>query len=250
MNRTELVSHLDTLLQTANIKDFSCNGLQIEGTSEVKKIALAVDACMQTYKEAVEQNCDMILVHHGFIWGGLKSITGSTHTQIQYLIKNNLSVYASHLPLDMNPEYGNNIALAKILELENIEPFGVYDGVEIGFAGTLKNEMNTEEISKKLQTELKGQSHVLPFGKDKNTTVAIVSGAGSKVIPEAISKNIDCFITGESAHQDHHLALEGQINVIYAGHYHTEQHGVMALGKYIEKTFGVETVYLDQPTLV
>jgi putative NIF3 family GTP cyclohydrolase 1 type 2 len=38
--------------------------------------------------------------------------------------------------------------------------------------------------------------------------------------------------------------------VIYGGHYHTEKPGVMAVGEFLEKKFGVETVFLDLPTLI
>ncbi len=81
-------------------------------------------------------------------------------------------------------------------------------------------------------------------------TTAIVSGGGSDAIPEAIDKGIDCFITGEGEHWNHHAALESRLNVLYLGHYHSETPGVRALGTKLSARFEVETVFIDEPTLV
>lgn len=91
---------------------------------------------------------------------------------------------------------------------------------------------------------------MLPFGSRKIRTVAVVSGGGSDAIPEAIDKKIDCFITGESNHWNHHSALEGRLNVLYLGHYHSETPGVRAVAKNLEQKFDVETMFIDKPTLV
>lgn len=249
-SRQTITSHLNSLLNIDTIKDCSCNGLQCEGKEDIKKIGLAVDACIKVYEQAVEKNCDMVVAHHGIIWGGLTSITGAVYKQLSFLIENKLNLYAAHLPLDLHAEYGNNIQLAKMVDLEDIQAFGNYDGVDIGYMGKLKTPLSNKEISEKYQKITGGKPFDLSFGKEENETVAIVSGGGSKTLPEAIEKNIDCFVTGESNHQDHHIALEGSINVLYLGHYHSEQNGVIALGKHLEEKFGVETVFLDEPTLV
>ena len=76
-NLEEIVDYLDSELNTAQIKDYSCNGLQVQGSNTVKKAALVVDACMEAYKIAVKKECQLIVAHHGIIWNGLKSVTGS-----------------------------------------------------------------------------------------------------------------------------------------------------------------------------
>ena len=52
--------------------DPSRNGIQIENSDvdgkPIKKIAYAVDACLQTVIEAAKQNADMLFVHHGLFW--------------------------------------------------------------------------------------------------------------------------------------------------------------------------------------
>jgi putative NIF3 family GTP cyclohydrolase 1 type 2 len=113
----------------------------------------------------------------------------------------------------------------------------------------LPTTATADDIGRLFKKKIGGSYTMLAFGKKKCRTVAIVSGGGSDTIPEAIEKGIDCFVTGESDHSNHHAALESKLNVVYLGHYHSEKPGVMALGKKIEDTFGVETMFLDVPTL-
>jgi dinuclear metal center YbgI/SA1388 family protein len=247
--RSEIVSHLEELLDHARIADYSKNGLQFEGTEEVSRVGLAVDGCLKAYQNAVAAGCQMVISHHGFIWGGLDSITGPIRRQVQYLVEHNLNVYVSHLPLDLHAEYGNNIELARILGLDNIRAFGNYKGTHIGFAGDLTAPMSTEAVSDVFQASLGGTSQLLTFGPDANRSVAIISGGGSEAIHEAAAAGYDCFVTGESSQWNHHAALEAGLNVIYLGHYHSETVGVKALGRHLEEKFGVETEFLDEPTL-
>ncbi|PKP57463.1 MAG: Nif3-like dinuclear metal center hexameric protein, partial [Candidatus Altiarchaeales archaeon HGW-Altiarchaeales-1] len=50
------------------------------------------------------------------------------------------------------------------------------------------------------------------------------------------------------SHQIYHIAKEGKINVIFAGHYATETVGVKAMAEFIGKKFGIETKFIDVPT--
>jgi len=250
-SRDAIVSFLNKTLRTSEISDYSVNGLQVEGAAKITKIGLAVDASLETYKLAQKNGCQMVIVHHGIIWDGIKSITGPMHRQIEFLIKNNINLYASHLPLDIHPTLGNNAQIAKILSLKNLQPFGIYkNGLLLGFEGCLPKAATVKSISELVKKNFGGPVSSLPFGPQKILRVAVVSGRGSASIPEAVEKKIDLFVTGESAHENHHAALEGNLNVIYGGHYHTEKPGVQALGKFLSEKFNVKTVFLDVPTLV
>jgi dinuclear metal center YbgI/SA1388 family protein len=250
VERSAIVSHLNSILSISEIPDDSCNGLQVEGSGEIVTIGLAVDACLAVFEKAAENKCQMLVVHHGLIWRGLTSIRGMVKRQIEFLIRHNLNLYAAHLPLDLHAEFGNNITLAKSIGLLDIKPFGAYKGRAIGFMGTVSHALSIEEIGNNVQAAIGGTFSSLPFGKQNSKTIAVVSGGGSDALPEAIEKGVDCFITGESDHRNHHLALEGKINVLYCGHYHTETLGVKALGAHLEKKFDVKTIFIDEPTLV
>jgi len=250
VKRTDIVSWLNQELRIAEIEDVSCNGLQVEGTETVARIGLAVDASLEAYKAAEKQNCQMILVHHGMIWKGLTSVTGAVYRQIKFLLDNDINLYAAHLPLDLHAVYGNNALLAKKIGLASLKLFGNYHGTMIGYEGVFNKPVTLTALSEKLKTLLGGETVILPFGKKQIQRVAIVSGSAGELLKEGIDKSVDCYITGEPKHDHHHLAKEGGLNVIYCGHYHSEKFGVMALGKALEKKFGVESVFLDVPTIV
>jgi dinuclear metal center YbgI/SA1388 family protein len=248
IDRNTIVSFLDYELRTRDIKDVSCNGLQVEGDQTITKIGFAVDACMESYRKAAEQGCQMLIVHHGIIWDGLKSITAGTYEHVKYLIDNGLNLYASHLPLDLHPTFGNNACLASIVGLKKLKPFGLYKGINIGFEGEFTESKPLEKIVNFLCEKLSAQCTVLPFGSPDIKRAAIVSGGAAEELSEAIYKGVDLYITGESSHQNYHAALEARINVIYCGHYHSETTGVKALAALISEKFGTETVFIDIPT--
>jgi len=248
MELYELISYMDDYLRVTEISDVSINGLQIEGKKEVKKVCLGVDSSLEIFKEASKRKADLILVHHGLIWGGLKSIRGLVKERISYLLENGISLYAAHLPLDMHPEVGNNIGLIKILNLSEPEPFGAYHGVKIGFKGKYEKMKSIKEVSKTLERALPAKVESFNFGPDKIKSVGIVSGGGGSAFEDCIKEEIDLFITGEPSHTIYHIAKEAGINLIFVGHYATEKLGVMALGKNIEEKYKIKTEFIDIPT--
>lgn len=250
VQRADICSFLSDTLSIASVADYSCNGLQVQGTGTIRKIGLSVDACLETYRLAVEHRCDMLLVHHGIIWGGLTRVTGGVYQQLKYLIDHALNLFAVHLPLDMHPVLGNNAQLADLLGLRRRKPFGLYKGVSIGFEGVRSSGISRDTVVDTLCRALDTECTVLPFGPDTIRRIAVVSGGAAGELAEAIEKGVDCYVTGESSHENYHAALEAGINVIYAGHYHTEKGGVQAVGKLLEKTFGVTTQFLDVPTAI
>ncbi len=250
MNRDELVRYLNERLDIASMDDVSVNGLQVQGAPEVRKVALVTDAAMALYQKAAAAGCDMIIAHHGMIWNSIRSVTGRDYEHLRFLIVNGINLYGAHLPLDAHPELGNNAALAEAAGLEGVEPFGDYHGATIGFSGRLTPPRSREVLASMWQEAVGGEPVILPFGPNTVATVGIISGGGSSLLREAIDKGLDCFVTGEGRHEDHHLAREAGINVIYLGHYHSETLGVKAVGRELTERFGLETLFIDEPTLV
>jgi dinuclear metal center YbgI/SA1388 family protein len=250
VQREEVVGFLDKELSIEKTQDTSRNGLQVQGAERVSRLGLAVDACLEAYEAAAEKGCDMVIAHHGMIWGGLAYITKATYRQIKFLFDNGINLYAAHLPLDLHQKYGNNAQIADMLGLKSRRQFGDYKGTMIGFQGVLPKTLALHDFSGRLEKMLGGKNIVLPFGKKEVKSVAVVSGGAGDLIEEAIAKHIDCYVTGEAKHANHHAAKEAGLNVIYCGHYHSEKAGVMAIGKVLEKKFGIETVFLDVPTIV
>ncbi len=241
----EVVDFLDNELGIKDVEDSSNNGLQVSGNSHVRKIAFAVDACLEVFEKA--KDYDMIIVHHGISWGdSLKYLTGINYSRVRFLVGNNISLYAAHLPLDKHKVYGNNAQFCRLFGFSNVKEFGDYNGQAIGFSGEKEISLNgfVKEINERLNTSCR----VLDFGERQIKKIGVVSGGGSSALNEAIDKGLDCFVTGEIPHYAYHLAKEGRINLIAAGHYATESLGVKALMNLVKEKLNVEVKFIDAPS--
>jgi dinuclear metal center YbgI/SA1388 family protein len=244
----KLVSFLDNELRLPEFpKDESANGLQVEGSVTVNKIGLAVDACDYVFQMAAEKNIDFLIVHHGLIWGGIRSVSGVMKKRIKALLDADISLYACHLPLDWHPEYGNNAQLLKVLAIKRMGEFGEYHGKRIGYWGSLTKELSLKDFVGKVDRILNAKSTTLSFGK-KVKKVGIVSGGGWSAIYDAEKTGIDTLLVGEPSHSAYTLAEEMKLNVVFAGHYATETVGVKAVGSMLGKKFGIKTEFIDHPT--
>ncbi|AFL95157.1 hypothetical protein containing NGG1p interacting factor 3-domain [Thermococcus cleftensis] len=248
MNRDELVAFLGGYLNVSAYPDKSSNGLQVEGKEEIERVAFAVDTTLRTIERAAKAGADMLIVHHGMIWGGLNYITGVHYKRLKALIENGLNLYVAHLPLDAHPEVGNNVGLLKLLGLEPKGPFGEYRGLSIGFYGEFEESQPIEKVAQIIAEKLDTTVKTYEFGKREVRTVGAVSGAGAFALEEAHRKGIDLLITGEFTHADYLTAVDLPQSVLVAGHYKTETLGVKALMELIRERFGLGVFFIDEPT--
>lgn len=222
------------------------NGLQVANSGDVTRLAAAVDFCEATVRLAAEQHADLLLVHHGMFWGGLRPIVGPAHRRMLGLTRANIALYAAHLPLDRHPDVGNNSVLARMLGLKIRGDFGSYHGAPIGVWGEFSG--SRDELVWAITKTLGAAPKLFPFGPDRPQRVGIVTGAGGSLIPQAAAAGLDTYITGEGQHWTFFDAEELRLNVIYAGHYATETVGVKALAEHVAKKFDLPWTFLDHPT--
>lgn len=247
MNSAELISYLDTYLNTFAIQDASQNGLQAEGPDTVTKAAFAVDGSLATIEAAAEEDAEILIVHHGIFWDRPVRATGPLYKRMKALIEGRLALYASHLPLDLHAEVGNNAVIAKRLGMKDLTPFGNYHGVNIGWGGTLPSPADLPQLMSSFTGLTQAPCSFIDCGKPCSR-VAIVSGGGASLLDEAARSGYDTFITGETSHSSYHYALEHGVSMIFGGHYATERFGVKALMEHVQARFGIETVFIDIPT--
>lgn len=248
ITRTRLVRYLDEYLSIDKIPDDSLNGLQVEGRARVAKVAFAVDACAQSINAAVRARADMLVVHHGLFWGRGERIVGVMRNRITGLVKNNISLYAAHLPLDCHEEVGNNVELARLLNLRITSKFALYKGIDIGVIAEASRPLPRKRVVDSIEKMLDATASVLSFGPSAVKRAGIVSGGADFAIGEALKRGCDTFITGETSHVAFHFAKEGKINIIYAGHYASETVGLKALGMHLSDKFEITSTFLAAPT--
>ncbi|ASJ06277.1 Nif3-like dinuclear metal center hexameric protein [Thermococcus pacificus] len=248
MNRDELVAFLDEYLQISAYPDKSSNGLQVEGKEDVERVAFAVDTTLKTIERATKAKADMLIVHHGMIWGGLNYITGVHYKRLKALFESGLNLYVAHLPLDAHPEVGNNVELLKLLGLEPKGSFGEYRGLSIGYWGEFDEPQPIEKVAQVIAEKLDTTVKTYEFGEREIKAVGAVSGAGAFALEEAWRKRIDLLITGEFGHADYLTAIDLPQSVLVAGHYKTETLGVKALMGLLKGRFGLDAFFIDEPT--
>jgi len=244
----DIAKFLNKELNVKKIKDSSKNGLQIKASKDIKKVGFAVDACLTTFEKAKKENVNLLIVHHGLLWKEHKDDAGLKKGRINFLKKNKISLYGCHLPLDMHKEYGNNIQLARLLNLKNIKKFGVYQKETIGYKGSFKKNTTVKKIAAELNRKIKTRCVILNFGNKNIRTIGIISGGGGSDLYQAYQKRLDCFLTGEAQHHNYNEAKDLKINMIIAGHYATETVGVKALMNLIKEKFKVKIIFIDNPT--
>ena len=230
---------LDRELEISRFDDVSNNGLQIarEGDT-VKRIAFGVDASVDFLKKAADSGAELCVVHHGFSWGGgVKRITGGVYEIVKTALKNNLALYAAHLPLDANTKYGNNWEIARYLELKSIKKAFSYHGNIIGVTGKASKSRSYKIGSSEIHLE-------------KGMKVGVCSGGAGDFAEAAKFLGCDVFITGEASWGDVIAAENVGMKMIQAGHYETETFGVRALAEAMTAQLGVETVFIDRMSRV
>jgi len=229
--------------------DDSLNGLQVgRSAGPLRKVAFAVDACAESIRRARAAGAQALFVHHGLFWGKPVPLKGVLRGRVAELLAADMALYACHLPLDAHPEVGNNAVLARMLALRDIEPFGEYHGVKIGFKGRLDPAISIDEALLRITPAGDTPRTLLPFGPKMVSTVAVVSGGAAFEALQAIAEGMDLYVTGEPSHSIYHEAMEAGINFVAAGHYATEIHGVKAVAERAARELGLQTVFIDYPT--
>ncbi len=245
----KIVDHTRDLLRIDEIPDYpnALNGLQLENSGEIGKIAAAVDACLPVIEQAAEIGAQLLIVHHGMFWSGAQPIKNACYRKLKLAIDRDLAIYSAHIPLDEHPELGNNAVLCRELGLSGGEPFLPWKGTTLG----LKFETNldrTELLAKTRQAIGGGEVHCCPGGPQTVRSVGVCTGGAGAEVFAAAAQGVDTFITGEGQHWTYTAAEELGINLIYAGHYATETFGVKALAGHLAEKFGLSWEFIDHPT--
>jgi dinuclear metal center YbgI/SA1388 family protein len=250
VNRDALVSHLDEYLDSRG-RDYGPNGLQVEGREEIRKVVTGVSACRELFVRAREAGADAVLVHHGLFWEGMpRTLTGFQYRRVAELIRGEMSLIAYHLPLDRHAEVGNNALAGRRFGLAGLEPFGLHEGLPIGFKGRFPSPIPAAELVERCRQVYGQEPLAFLSGPDPVRSLGIISGGAQRELYDAIADGLDAYITGEVSEWVMNVARETGIHYLAAGHYATERLGVRALGEHLAERFGIEAEFIDVPNPV
>lgn len=249
LKQIDLLKYLNSLLKPENFEDYAPNGLQVEGKQELTKLAFAVSATQESIKAALDWGAQGLVVHHGIFWKyqGARTITGAWGERVKLCVKNDLNLFAYHLPLDAHAEIGNATALAEALGMNTLTPFALYKKQPMGQKGRLDTPLSAKEFKQKLETVL--NHPVILATPDENkmiSAVGIITGGANNDWVKALEENLDAYITGEISEYNWHDAREAGIHYFAGGHHATEKFGIQALMGKIKTDFkDLEVKFFD-----
>ncbi len=244
MKLNTLSRYLKERLQAEKFKDYCPNGLQVEGKQEVRKIVTGVTASLDFLHAAHAANADAILVHHGYFWKGEPEVvTGMKMRRLKFLLQHEMNLFAYHLPLDAQPDFGNNVMLAEVLGLE-ISGWLDENKNMIAWA-TLKQPQSLGELGQAIGVKLNREPQLIGDLDKQVRTIAWCTGAAQGYIDKAIANDIDVFVSGEVSEQTVHSVRESNTAYIAAGHHATERYGIKALGEHLAEKFEIAHAFID-----
>lgn len=251
--REDLLNHLDELLRPADIRDYSPNGLQVEGKSRISRIICAVTASQNVVDEAVARGADALLVHHGYFWKGEDPrVVGMKRRRLAALLKADINLIAYHLPLDVHPVHGNNAQLGQLLGWPADGYGGEYGGKDAALIAwhDLASPIDSQTVAGRLRTRLEREPLLVGDLDRPVRRIAWCTGGAQDFLQQAIDLGADCFISGEISERTTHLARESGVIYVSAGHHATERGGVQSLGRHLADTFGLDVEFVDDPNPV
>lgn len=241
----QLVADCDRYLNVAKIADYCPNGLQVEGRAQVRRIVSGVTASQALLDAAVEAQADAVLVHHGYFWKNEDArVVGIKQRRLKTLLGNDISLLAYHLPLDVHPEVGNNVQLARRLDLVVDGPLEPDNPRSVGLLGSLRAPESPAQFKERVRLAL-GREPLLVDGRRQIRRVAWCTGGAQGYIEQAVAAGVDAYLTGEVSEPTVHIARESGLSFIAAGHHATERYGVQALGEYLARQFDIEHLFID-----
>jgi len=242
IERTSIVAYVNELLRIHDYSDSSTNGLQVEGSELVNKIITSVSASVELFEKAVAAQAQMIIVHHGILWEKeSRVVKGGLKKRLEILLANQMNLLAYHLPLDGHEELGNNAVAAGALHLRDLQRFA-----DVGWMGNI-TPVPFDQFLDQVKGLYQSEPLTFAYGPHRVERVGICSGGAQRSIVEAIDRGLDVYVTGECSEATMHLAQEGGIHFIAAGHYATERPGIQALGTHLQKKFDLQVEYIDVP---
>ena len=233
MTPKELARICDRILEAKKFRDYpgARNGLQAGHGRTVKKIGWAVDADLESIRQAGKEGVDFLVVHHGIFWGDSALDRKIRARRVREAKRLGVAIYSSHLPLDAHPEIGNSTGLMNFLGLDRAKrkPFGLAMGREIGWkvqGGRWKRSHLVQKCK-----GLKGAKvRVVAGGPEICRKIGVVTG-GFGDLDQVQKAGLETLVTGEADYPTEVKARELGINLILAGHFETETSGVQALVK-------------------
>lgn len=226
----DILQYIETIAPPYMKEDWDNVGLLCgRKDKEVKKILVALDSFRNVIAEAIEEGADLIVTHHPLIFRDkIMALNENTETcrNLLTLVENGIAAINAHTNLDLAPG-GINDVLAQTLGLTDIQvitPEGT--DAEGRPYGLLRSGVVTEqplaEFLNTVKQNLKCDGLRYVDGGKSVRKVAVGGGSCADGMFEALAAGCDTFLTSDIRYNQFRTAFELGLNLIDAGHFHTE----------------------------
>ena len=230
----DILAFLETLAPASLKMEWDNVGLLCGNKStEVTKILVALDPFEGVCKEAADVGAQLIVTHHPLIFRAPNAITDETSIgrAIMFLCRQGISAVNAHTNLDIAPG-GVNDVLAEKLSLQNIVT--LEDGLlRMGEVDKMPLESFLAQVKEALGCQ--GLRYV-DSGKPVNK-VAVGGGSCASELMDALAAGCDTFVTSDIKYNQFWDAYDVGMNLIDAGHFHTENPIVPVLAEKLQAAF-------------
>jgi len=240
MKIRQIIDALEDFAPLALQDGFDNAGLQIGLPQDVDAtgVLLCLDVTEAVVDEAVSRGCNMVVSHHPLLFHPLKSISGRDYVErvVIKAIQHGITLYAAHTNLDNAPG-GVNHKMAEKLQLTALEWLEPKQGTEggSGLVGQLPTAMSQQAFIQLVKSTFHVDSiRYNEWNGQQVQRVALCGGAGAFLIPKAIEKGADAFVTGEIGYH-RFFGYEDSILLMELGHYESEQYTLELLHDIVAK---------------
>jgi len=232
----DILNYIETLAPRSLKMDWDNVGLNCGSRSApVTRILVALDPFEHVCKEAADWGADLLVTHHPLIFRPLPMVTDDAAITrgLMELVRHNISHICAHTNLDCAPG-GVNDALAAVLGLEDVEPLGAYGGMmRFGYV----TEQSLENFLGFVKEALHCDGLRYCDGGKPVRKVAVGGGSCSDGLYDTVLAGCDTFVTADVKYNGFWDAKEQGLNLIDAGHFHTENPVVAVLAAKLAAQF-------------
>ncbi len=214
---------------------------------QTKSVLLSLDLTDKSYQLAVENDCNLIITHHPFLFTPINRILAENPEQhlLLKLIKQGMTVISCHTNLDAAE---NGVAVSFLeqslrglsyhSDLEILVKNEHYSQVGHGRIVSLTQPVLLSRIQKQIDFNLKTSSQINTDSDRKIKKICFTPGAFDESwIPLLAEKQIELLITGEIKHHVGVMLNERGIAMLAAGHGASEQTVIPHLKSILEEIF-------------
>ena len=239
----EILSFVETLAPRSMKMDWDNVGLNCGRRDRpVRKVLVALDPFTHVCEEAKQWGADLLVTHHALIWKpGFITDANSQGRNTLFLIENGIAHINAHTNLDQAPG-GVNDTLAKKLALVNTEVIHPCGTDETGRPWGLLRcgdvpEQPLDAFLNRVKTLLRCEGLRYVDGGRRVRRVAVGGGSCADGMREVLAAGCDTFVTSDIKYNQFWDAHDLGLNLIDAGHFHTENPVVAVLAEKIAAAF-------------